>query len=159
MPRLRRAEAGDGPFLEEMLVLAACWRPDVPVLTVEQVMGRPELAHYVEGWPRPGDLGMVAEVDGPVGAAWLRYLTGADPGYGFVDAGVPEVSMAVAGPWRGRGVGTRLLAALVDLAREHEASALSLSVERDNDARHLYERAGFAAVGTAGESVTMRLDI
>lgn len=69
---LRPGEASDGPFLAEMLVAAAFWRPDGPAGSVAEVMGRPQLAHYVVGWPRPGDLVVVAvAVDGRhrVGAA------------------------------------------------------------------------------------------
>ncbi len=50
-----------------------------------------------------------------------------------------------------------MLAALVAAAREHGLAALSLSVEPDNRARHLYERFGFQEVGTEGGSLTMLL--
>jgi hypothetical protein len=65
---LRPARATDAPFLSEMLVAAAFWRADGPVGTVQEVMGNPDLAHYVEGWRRPGDLGVVAEDERPIGA-------------------------------------------------------------------------------------------
>ena len=100
-----------------MLVAAAFWRPDGPRGSVEEVLSQPHLAHYVAGWPQLGDLGVVA-LDGqqPVGAAWVRPLPESDPGYGFVDAVTPELSMGVAQAWRGRGVGSRLLDALVAAA-------------------------------------------
>lgn len=122
------------------------------------VLSRPELAHYVAGWPSPGDLGVLA-VDGqqPVGAAWLRLLPESDPGYGFVDAATPELSMGVVQAWRKRGVGRRLLDALVAAAREQGLASLSLSVEIDNYARRLYERVGFRQVGEVNGSVTMLL--
>jgi len=154
---LRPAEPADGPFLAEMLATAAFWRPDGPTGTVRAVMDRPELAHYVAGWPQPGDLGVIAEDPRPVGAAWLRFLPASDPGFGFVDAGTPEVSMAVLLGWRGQGVGTRLLRALIAQAREADLPALSLSVESDNYARHLYERTGFQLVDETGGSLTMLL--
>lgn len=154
---LRPARAGDAPFLTEMLVAAAFWRADGPVGTVQEVLSNPNLAHYVEGWPRPGDLGVVAEDERPIGAAWLRYFPEDDPGFGFVNAAIPEVGMAVVKESRGRGVGGRLLAALVDLARDQQVEALSLSVEADNYARRLYERIGFRRVNTVGGSFTMLL--
>ena len=83
----------------------------------------------------------------------------ADPGYGFVDATVPELGMGVVREWRGRGVGTLLLAALVEVAREQGVEALSLSVEADNSARRLYERFGFRTVGEVGGSLTMLLPL
>lgn len=142
-----------------MLVAAAFWRPDVPARTSDVVSNDPELAHYVSHWPRPGDLGVVAEADQPVGAAWLRFFTADDPGYGFIDASIPEVSMGVLDPWRGRGVGRRLLVALILAARKTGLPALSLSVETDNYAHELYESCGFQSVTRAGGSVTMRLTL
>ena len=66
---LRPAVAADGPFLAEMLVGAAFWRPDGPNGSVSDVMDRPEFAHYVAGWPQPSDCGVIAEDERPVGAA------------------------------------------------------------------------------------------
>lgn len=157
-PTVRPAEARDADFLTEMLVAAAFWRPERPSGTVTEVLSQPELAHYVAGWPRPGDLGVIA-MDGeqPVGAAWVRLLPESDPGYGFVDAATPELSMGVVQAWRGRGVGSRLLEQLVAAAREQGLASLSLSVEPDNYALRLYERVGFQQVGQISGSVTMLL--
>jgi len=97
-----------------------------------RLLGRPEVAHYVRGWPRVGDLGVVAEDGPPVGAAWLRLLPEHDRGYGFVDAKTPELSIGVVPTHRGRGIGSLLLEALVGSACEQRHEALSLSVEPDN---------------------------
>ncbi len=155
---LRPAGPADAAFLIEMLVEAAFWRPDGPRGSVDEVSRQPELAHYVADWPRPGDLGIVAEAERPVGAAWLRFFTASDPGYGFVDVATPEVSMGVVREWRRQRIGARLLAALVTAAaREANMTALSLSVEPDNYARRLYERVGFQQIGQVGGSLTMLL--
>lgn len=122
---LRPARASDAPFLTEMLIAAAFWRADGPVGTAQEVMSNPELAHYVDGWPRTGELGVVAEDKRPIGAAWMRYFSEDDPGFGFVDAAVPEVGMGVVKEWRGRGVGGGLLAALVDVARQQRVITLA----------------------------------
>ncbi|MGH3929327.1 MAG: hypothetical protein ACRDTF_05050 [Pseudonocardiaceae bacterium] len=61
----------------------------------------PDLAHYVNGWPRDGERGMIAEASGvPIGAAWLRLMPVHDPGYGFVAPDVPELSIGVVTSWR-----------------------------------------------------------
>ena len=156
---LRPALASDAAFLTEMLVAAAFWRLDGPAGTLDAVGRDPDLAHYVSGWPRPGDLGVIAETDQPVGAAWLRFFTADDPGYGFIDADTPEVATGVLDPWRGRGVGRRLLEALILAARETGLPALSLSVETDNYAQALYENFGFLPVTQANGSATMRLPL
>ncbi len=155
---LRPAEASDANFLAEMLVAAAFWRPDGPSGRVTDVLSQPQLAHYVAGWPRSGDFGVVAlSGQQPVGAAWARVLPESDPGYGFVDGDIPEVSMGVVQAWRGRGVGTSLLNALIANAHEQKLGSLSLSVEPDNPGRRLYERAGFRQVDQVGGSLTMLL--
>lgn len=154
---LPAAVASDADFLTEMLVHAAYWSDDGPVGSIEEVLLEPALAHYVAGWPRAGDLGVVAADQHRVGAAWLRLFTTGDPGYGFVDATIPEVSVGVARQWRGRGVGTELIETLITTCREARVPALSLGVERDNDARRLYERLGFARVAEGSDSLTMLL--
>lgn len=156
---IRPALASDGPFLVNMLVAAAFWRPDAPPGSAQEVLQTPGFAHYISGWPQHGDLGVLAQTDQPVGAAWLRFFTAADPGYGFIEPAIPEVSIGVVPAWRGRGVGRRLLKALIVAARDADIPALSLSVEADNYARRLYEGTGFQTVSEMKGSATMRLQL
>ena len=116
------------------------------------------LQRYISGWGRPGDVGMVAE-DGSgqqIGAAWFRLYSPEQSGYGFIDPSTPEVSIAVEQEWRGHGVGTALLNALLQAAAAAGFQALSLSVSPDNPALHLYERLGFVKIKLVGGSWTMR---
>ena len=106
-------------------------------------MADPRYAMYLAGWPRQGDYGLVAEQDGPVGAAWYRTYTEANHGYGFVAEDVPELSIAVIASRRHEGIGRRLLVDLIDASLAQGYSAMSLSVSEDNPARGLYESAGF----------------
>jgi GNAT superfamily N-acetyltransferase len=153
---VRRAEAGDRTILEQMLAVAADWRALMP-RPVSEVLATADLAHYIGGWPAPGDFGFVAEDDAPIGAAWWRHFSATDPGYGFIDERTPEVSIGVLPEARGVGVGTLLLDALVAAAREQMLPALSLSVEVENEAQRLYQRLGFEEVETVAGSVTMAL--
>jgi ribosomal protein S18 acetylase RimI-like enzyme len=141
-----------------MLYEAATWRPEAQP-PVEIVLADPHTARYLSGWGRPGDVGVIAEEDQPVGAAWFRLFSADEPGYGSVASDVPELSIGVAPESRGRGTGTRLLAALVEVARADGHQAISLSVERDNPARRLYERAGFVRVADDGGAWTMLLEL
>jgi RimJ/RimL family protein N-acetyltransferase len=62
--------------------------------------------------------------------------------------GFGELGMAVARPWRGRGVGTALLEAAMKWAREEGLHKLSLSVFPHNAAAiALYRRFGFVEEG------------
>jgi GNAT superfamily N-acetyltransferase len=155
---VRRAEAGDRKFLEQVVAIAADWRAPTP-RPVDEVLAHPDLAHYIEGWPARGDFGVVAEDGAPVGAAWWRHFAASDPGYGFVDELTPEISIGVVPQARGVGTGTLLLKALISAAQEHRLPALSLSVEIDNGARRLYQRLGFEEVNVVGGSLTMVLGL
>lgn len=155
---VRPAEASDAGFLTDMLVAAAFWRPDGPRGSVSEVLTQPQLAHYVAGWPRRDDVGVIALHEGrPIGAAWLRTLPANDPGFGFVDDDTPELAIGVTEGWRGRGVGDRLLGALITAAADHGYRSVSLSVEQENPAKRLYERHNFRAVSEESGSATMLL--
>jgi len=90
--------------------------------------------------------------DAPAGGAWLRLM----PGYGLVEEGIPELSLAVVSDSRGRGIGTSLLKALIHSAAS-VYQAISLNVTSENPALHLYERLGFQVVRADGDSKIMRL--
>ncbi|HEU5417838.1 MAG TPA: GNAT family N-acetyltransferase [Streptosporangiaceae bacterium] len=158
---IRPALAGDAEFLTDMLMAATNWSPQWPARSRSQVLANPATAHYVAGWPREGDLGVVAEADGqPAGATWLRFLPESDPGYGFVAADVPELTIGVADAWRGRGVGRALLRAISERARAAGIRQISLSVERKNFAQRLYASEGFRIVDSSGrDSDTMLKDL
>jgi len=153
--RFRPATDDDAGFLAQCLAMAADWRPGATVRDVDQILAVPELAHYVLGWPQPGDFGVIAEDGRPVGAAWWRYLSAADPGYGYVRDDVPELSIAVAPGHRRTGVGWTLLERLLAEAQARELVGVSLSVETDNGARRLYESVGFRTVSDLGGALTM----
>ena len=159
---VRRATAEDGSFLADMLVEAANWSAEwKKKKSRRRVLSAPATAHYVAGWPRDTDLGVIAEADGaPVGAAWLRFLSAADPGYGFVADDVPELTIGVAADWRGRGVGRALLRALARQARSAGIGRISLSVERKNFAQRLYLSEGYRVVDSSdAQSDTMVKDL
>jgi ribosomal protein S18 acetylase RimI-like enzyme len=138
-----------------MLGEAAVWRPDKPTPNADQVLADPLYAMYLAGWPRPGDFGLIAEQDRPVGAAWYRTYIEASHGYGFVAEDVPELSIAVILSHRHQGIGRRLLVDLINASVSQGYPALSLSVAEANPARRLYESVGFVLVEKRGTSWTM----
>ncbi|MEX2294136.1 MAG: GNAT family N-acetyltransferase [Acidimicrobiales bacterium] len=153
--RCRPARIADFTFLATMLGEAAVWRPDKPTPTADEVMADPRYAMYLDGWRRHGDHGLIAELDGPVGAAWYRTYTDGSHGYGFVAEDVPELSIAVVDAHRGGGIGRRLLIELIEASVDQGFRALSLSVAENNPARGLYESTGFVRVEQHGGSWTM----
>jgi ribosomal protein S18 acetylase RimI-like enzyme len=149
---VRRGGAQDVRFLRDMLHHAYYWKERAPEET-----GPGPVALYVKAWGRRGDAAMIA-IDGgfPVGAAWYRLFARDRPGYGFVDERTPELAIAVVPSARGKGVGSALLEALLDRARNEGYQAISLSVDRNNaGAIELYERHGFERVDEEDDSVTM----
>jgi ribosomal protein S18 acetylase RimI-like enzyme len=149
---VRRGGAQDVRFLRDMLHHAYYWKERAPEDT-----GPGPVALYVKAWGRPGDAAMIA-IDGgfPVGAAWYRLFARERRGYGFVDERTPELAIAVVPNARGKGVGAKLLDALLARARTEGFGTISLSVDRNNaGAIGLYERHGFERVGEEDDSVTM----
>jgi len=154
----RAATPADEPFLREMLWLAYNWRDQTAAADHWPDPDGPR--RYVEGFGRPGDGGVVAEEDGvPAGATWYRRLPAADAGYGYVADDIPELTIGVAAAFRGRGVAAGLLEHLKARAEAEGLSGISLSVEPDNHARRIYERAGFEPAGSSGGSVTLLLNL
>jgi ribosomal protein S18 acetylase RimI-like enzyme len=159
----RLSAHADPAFLAEMLYEAVNWRDDGaeerPAL--DTVLSVPENVRYVTEWGRPGDVALYAldRRDEPVGAAWLRLFTAAEPGYGYVADDIPELAIAVYPEFRGQRVGTLLLGSVIARAERDRTRAISLSVNRDNPVRHLYARYGFEVVGESGDAMTMLLDV
>ncbi|MDT0266880.1 GNAT family N-acetyltransferase [Streptomyces sp. DSM 44915] len=154
---LRTATEEDLPFLTDALLLAYDWT-GAERFSREELLADPNAAHYVVGWPAPGEFGVLAEDPAtgvPVGAAWARLLPADDPGYGYVAPDVPELTLGVVPDWRGRGVGKALLDALLAAAVEHGHRRISLSVEDGNRAVELYRSRGFTPVGRVGGADTM----
>ncbi len=147
---LRAADQQDTRFLRDMLRHAYHWRmaedPDLPVF------------RYVQNWGRPGDAGLVA-FDGPneYGAAWYRLFPESAPGFGFVDEGTPELTIAVVPSHRGHGTGVELLEALLEKARAEGYTRVSLSAEPGQTG--FYEKHGFHEHEREERTVTMVADL
>ncbi|PZO37177.1 MAG: N-acetyltransferase [Pseudanabaena frigida] len=114
--------------------------------SIEAVQKQPYLCRYAEDWGREGDMGSVAFADNkPIGAVWLRLWSGSDRGFGYIDASIPELAMAVLPEYRGKGVGSKLLKAILEKA-QGLFPAICLNVREDNPVVRLYERIGFVRV-------------
>jgi GNAT superfamily N-acetyltransferase len=159
----RLSGRADPAFLAEMLYEAVNWRDDGAEERppFDEMLARPELRRYVEGWGRIGDVAIVAldRRDEPVGGAWYRSFTAEEPGYGFVDEKTPELAIALYPECRRQNVGGLLLGTLLAHARSDGITAMSLSVGRENPARRLYARNGFEVVGEHDDSLTMVVDL
>ncbi len=156
--RYRMADRRDEELLRTATLLNLNWPG--PRFSAEEIVLAPALARYARLQPERGDLGVVvAGPEGPVGVSWLLFLPAADPGYGFVAEGVPELCICVLPAWRGRGIGRDLLDRVIIAAAARGVDRISLSVEADNPARRLYERSGFRSAALSSSPGTMVLDV
>ncbi|MBE1523965.1 GNAT family N-acetyltransferase [Nesterenkonia lutea] len=155
---IRLLSSSDRPLLREATLANMNW--DGPSFTFDDIDAAQELSHYFTSFPSGSDFGL-AHQDGDVvrAVAWLVFLPDEDPGYGFVDADTPELSITTFTDFRGHGIGSALLAELIHQARHRGLTDISLSVEDGNGARRIYERAGFNVVGRNGSSDTMLLSL
>lgn len=160
MLTIRPVQADDLPFLWDMLWEAAAVDAGMRARGKDAALADPLNRKYLDGWGRLGDAGVVAadETGRRLGAAWYRLFLVEAASYGFVAADIPELAIGVAAEARGQGVGSALLDALLAMAREQVYQAVSLSVDRRNPARGLYERHGFRDAGLSApteSSLTM----
>jgi len=137
---VREISSGEHPLLEDFLY-RAIYIPAGADPFPREIIFQPEILVYIAGFgDQPGDLGVIAEMDGKItGAAWTRII----PAYGHIDDETPELAMSVLPEYRGRGVGTALLIRLFELLRKHGYKRTSLSVQKENPAARLYKRLGY----------------
>ena len=148
---IRPLQPNDEPFVWDIAWEYLAMNPERRARGRDAVMALPQVCRYHVGLGRPGDAGVVAvTTDGDrLGVAWYRLFSAEEPGWGFIAADIPELAIFVVAEERGRGVGSALLDALLGLAWEQGHRALSLSVNRQNPARRLYERKGFRDAGVS----------
>ena len=120
------------------------------------IIKQPDLASYINDWGSSDDTAVFALDDGTVvGACWSRCFPESSPGYGFIQPDIPELSIAVSPAYRGKGIGSQLIAALLNHLK-NRYSAVSLSVSRENPAKRLYKRFGFEVVAESPDSLVMK---
>ena len=106
---IREGGQQDVRFLRDMLRHAYYWRSRDTEFPITR---------YVNAWGRDGDRALIALDDfHEVGAAWYRLYSEREPGFGFVDAETPELTIGVVPSRRGKGIGSSLLDALLEQAR------------------------------------------
>ena len=79
--------------------------------------------------------------------------------YGHIDDDTPSLAIAVLEGFRGQGIGTALLEALLSSLKKKGFAAASLSVQKANPAVHLYDRLGFGTVREEADEQIMRKEL
>lgn len=144
--QLRHMRPDEWPLLEDFLY-EAIFVPEGFVGTVPRSVVRddPKCHAAFEGFgSRTDDRALVAEADGQVvGACWVRTTDE----YGHIDDEIPSFALSLYPPYRGHGIGTELMCAMLNELQVAGYVRASLSVQKENPALHLYERLGFRSVG------------
>ena len=131
----------------------AIYLPEGTPLPPRSVIDLPELQVYIQDFgTRPDDHCLVAESSGRViGAVWVRQMND----YGHIDEHTPSLAISLYPPFRGKGIGTRLMREMTSLLRAKGYKQVSLSVQKANPAVRLYRRLGFETVRETEEEYIM----
>ena len=153
---IRQIRPEEYGLLQEFLY-QAIYIPEGTKPPPRSVVDLPELQVYVAGFgTQSGDYCLVAEIAGTVvGAAWSRIMQD----YGHIDDRTPSLAISLLPEYRGLGIGAQLLRSLLLLLQGNGYLRLSLSVQKDNPALRLYERAGFQILAEKGTEYLMLRDI
>lgn len=132
----------DRTYIKRVNFLADVMGDETKAATKEMVEGA---KHYVGRWdPENGGFVAYDNYGIPAGAVWLSWGDEISRGFGHVEKGIPELAIGVESRYRSKGVGTLLLKAAIQLARELLAPGISLSVSEHNPRAHkLYRNLGF----------------
>jgi ribosomal protein S18 acetylase RimI-like enzyme len=137
--------SSDQPQLWNWLHIAL-WDPPPAELRPIEVLQLPGVRIYAEGWGQPGDVGVVAQVDGvDAGACWMRLLP-VGVGLASVDAQTPQLGIALLQQYQRRGFGRPLMEAALKAAGAAGYRQVSLTVHPQNPAIRMYESCGFRKV-------------
>lgn len=130
---VRQAQAGDARAMAELMAAVAAERDGIATEPPVDVDERAAL------FARSADGSVVAVADGQI--IGMLHVEASRHGFG-------DLGMLVQRDWRGRGVGSALMRAAIDWARDHGLHKLCLEVFAQNAAAiALYRKCGFAEEG------------
>lgn len=152
MAVIREIKPSEYSLLEDFLY-EAIFIPDGIEPPPKSIVQEPELQIYVSHFgEKKDDRALVAEVDGKVvGAVWARMM----PDYGHIDDETPSLAISLYKAYRGLGIGTALLQAMLSLLKESGYARTSLSVQKANHAVKLYQKVGYKVVEENDEEYIM----
>ena len=149
---IRKLDISEASLLKEFTYLAI-YVPQGVKMPPKSIVELPELKVYYQNFgSENGDICLVAETDNKiVGAVWTRIVND----FAHIDDNTPSLAIAVAKESRGKGMGTRLLNDMLTVLKVEGFLSVSLSVQKENYAVKMYEKAGFDVVQNNGEELVM----
>lgn len=159
--KIRILEQNEYGILEEMLY-EAIYQPDENNPIPRSILQIPEVNAYIRDFgTRSDDHCFVADASGKIiGAVWVRILSGEIKGYGHIDDCTPEFAISLIKEYRNRGIGSRLMTAMIGYLKEKGYRQASLDVKKNNDhAVNLYKKTGFEVIGENEEDYLMLIKL
>lgn len=149
---IRKLDISEASLLKEFTYMAI-YVPHGVKMPPKSIVELPELKVYYQNFgTKKGDICLVAETDNKiVGAVWTRIVND----FAHIDDNTPSLAIAVAKESRGKGIGTRLLNDMLTVLKVEGFLSVSLSVQKENYAVKMYEKAGFDVVQNNGEELVM----
>lgn len=149
---IRNMEKSEYPLLNDFLY-EAIFIPGGTEPPPKNILASPELQVYVDCFgARKDDYALVAEVEGNiVGAVWARIMND----YGHIDDETPSLAISLYKDYRGQGIGTAMMKAMLSLLKVHGYPCVSLSVQKANYAAGMYRKIGFEIVRENEEEFIM----
>ena len=150
--KIRELNTSETELLKDFLY-EAIFVPEGVEPPDRKIIELPELRLYYEDFGKGNaDNCLVAESDGMVvGAVWTRIMND----YGHVDDETPSFAISLYKEYRGRGIGTKLMYAMLDLLRSKGYKRASLAVQKANYAVRMYEKVGFCITDQNDEEYIM----
>lgn len=150
--RIGKMAEQDYGLLEDFLY-EAVFVPEGIAPPTRSIVRRPELQVYIADFgKRPDDVALVAEVGAQaVGAVWARIMED----YGHIDDRTPSLAIALYKDFRGTGIGTALMKAMLRELERRGYGQTSLAVQKANYAVKMYRNIGFEIVGENPEEYIM----
>lgn len=146
--------------LENMLY-EAIYQTDELNPIPRSVLNIPEVNAYIKDFGElKHDYCLVADLNGKIiGAVWVRVISGAVKGYGYIDDETPEFALSLFKEYRNKGIGTELMKRMIEYLREKGYKQTSLSVQKENYAVKLYKNLGFEIIAENDEDYLMLLKL
>ncbi len=153
---IREMTVEEYPLLEDFLY-EAIFIPEGAVKPPRNIILNEDLQIYIRDFGRKkDDYSLVADLGGTVvGACWVRIMND----YGHIDDETPSFAISLFEEYRGHGIGTDLMLAMLKLLKTKGYSRASLAVQKENYAVKMYKKAGFKIVDENEQEYIMTADL
>ena len=150
--KIRKIEETEYPLLKHFLY-EAIFVPEGVEPPPMSILDTPKLQVYISGFgSEPHDIALIAEADNKaVGAVWVRIMND----YGHIDDETPSFAIALYKEYRGLGIGTEMMKAMLAVLKARGYMQASLAVQKTNFAVKMYRRVGFEIVAENDDEYIM----